>query len=692
MSRRRVVSFRRNLLSNILIMIILLSGALMVTTFVGAKQRATKLAQSLASQTLDSTEQQLRHFFGPIADELLVMRSRGAANLFNFDDPVALTRFFVPLIERHPAVSAAMIADQRGREFMLLRADSQWCTRLVQRDAWGTRSRRLEWADPSDDPVETWQELDYDPRLRPWYQGAIAEHDRCADAPACDPHERVYWTAPYEFFTLKEPGITASIAFDTPDGLQRVIGFDLLLRDISAFTRQLVVGQRGKLFVLSDDRRIIGLPNDPRFETAEARREAILKRPVELGMPVVIDAARVLAASGGSTSQAGAVFDDLLDKPFPFASRGEAWWGVIRPFQLASKRQLWMAAVVPQVDLVGDVRRVRITILLATLGVLAVAIAQAIRVSRRYSQPVEALVRQSERIARGDLDRPEPIASPIAEMRHLAETQERMRVALQSLLKLERDLQLAALIQRSTFPEHLPSLPGLQIDAYSQPAEETGGDTYDVIGCERPEAGPIIVSVEQADRAVLLMADATGHGIGPALSVTQVRAMLRMAVRSGVDLATIAFHINEQLCDDLPTGRFITAWLAVMDAADRTLTSFSAGQGPLLYYSAEKNAFDVWQADTLPFGIMQGWDVSLRDPLRLRSGDMFAVLSDGLFEATNPESEQFGLDRVTQVLSLHRQAAPTQILHALRAAVAEFARGVPTADDQTAMIVKCVEG
>jgi sigma-B regulation protein RsbU (phosphoserine phosphatase) len=168
--------------------------------------------------------------------------------------------------------------------------------------------------------------------------------------------------------------------------------------------------------------------------------------------------------------------------------------------------------------------------------------------------------------------------------------------------------------------------------------------------------------------------------------------MLRMAVRSGVDLATIAFHINEQLCDDLPRGRFITAWLAVIDADNRTLTSFSAGQGPLLYYSAEKNAFDVWQADTLPFGIMQGWDVSLRDPLRLHSGDMFAVLSDGIFEATNPESEQFGLDRVTQVLSLHRQAAPTQIVQALRAAVAEFARGVPTADDQTAIIIKCVQG
>ena len=106
------------------------------------------------------------------------------------------------------------------------------------------------------------------------------------------------------------------------------------------------------------------------------------------------------------------------------------------------------------------------------------------------------------------------------------------RKARESLLKFECDLQVARRIQQSAYSQRLPAISGFEVDAWSEPAEETGGDTYDVIGLERdPDSGMIHLSTDDVERAVLLLADATGHGIGPALSVTQVRAMLRMAVR-----------------------------------------------------------------------------------------------------------------------------------------------------------------
>jgi DNA-binding response OmpR family regulator len=121
------------------------------------------------------------------------------------------------------------------------------------------------------------------------------------------------------------------------------------------------------------------------------------------------------------------------------------------------------------------------------------------------------------------------------------------RRARESLLRIERDLQVARRIQRSTFPRVLPALHGFEIDAWSEPAEETAGDTYDVIGFRgNGREGPVSFSTDDADRAILLLADATGHGIGPALSVTQVRAMLRMAVRMQTDLPKIALHMNER--------------------------------------------------------------------------------------------------------------------------------------------------
>src|SRR5262249_21325801 len=148
--------------------------------------------------------------------------------------------------------------------------------------------------------------------------------------------------------------------------------------------------------------------------------------------------------------------------------------------------------------------------------------------ARRYSRPIGALVKESERISRGNLEPGPAVRSSIREVHQLADAHDRMRRSLTTLLKLEGDLQVARRIQQDTLPEQIPSLAGFDIDAWNEPADETGGDTYDVIGYRRGETGLALTSAG-AERAVLLLADASGHGIGPALSVTQVRAMLRMA-------------------------------------------------------------------------------------------------------------------------------------------------------------------
>jgi phosphoserine phosphatase len=266
------------------------------------------------------------------------------------------------------------------------------------------------------------------------------------------------------------------------------------------------------------------------------------------------------------------------------------------------------------------------------------------------------------------------------------------RAARESLLRIERDLQVARRIQRNTFPRVLPALHGFEIDAWSEPAEETGGDTYDVIGFRGTDRdGPVQFSTDDADRAIVLLADATGHGIGPALSVTQVRAMLRMAVRMQTELSKIALHLNEQLCADLPGGRFVTAWLGELNAADSSLVSFSAGQAPILHYQAATDRHHILPADTLPLGIVDSLDATLGEPIALGPGDIVAVISDGMLEAANPSGEQFGPDRAMEAIAAHRGERPIRIRAALRRAVAAFTGGAPAADDRTAIIIKCLE-
>lgn len=251
--------------------------------------------------------------------------------------------------------------------------------------------------------------------------------------------------------------------------------------------------------------------------------------------------------------------------------------------------------------------------------------------------------------------------------------------------KLERDLKLAREIQQSSFPSELPRLERFDIEAWSEPAEQTGGDTYDVVSFETDGAE---TGADPADRAVLLLADATGHGVGPAISVTQVRSMLRMAVRLNARLGDIAAHMNRQLCHDLPPGRFITTWLGELDSRRSTLTSFSAGQGPILHYHAATGAFTEVEVDAVPLGILADMPVEVSNVCALEPGDVFAVISDGIFEALDPASRQFGTERVMSVIGRSADESAAGILTALRDAVDDFCSGRPADDDRTVIIMR----
>jgi phosphoserine phosphatase len=144
---------------------------------------------------------------------------------------------------------------------------------------------------------------------------------------------------------------------------------------------------------------------------------------------------------------------------------------------------------------------------------------------------------------------------------------QRMRL-LEDLLakqRMERELEVARDIQTRVLPKSMPALPGYEVAGWSRAADQTGGDIFDVIAKD--------------GSVMLLLGDATGHGIGPALSVTQVRAMLRMAVRLGAGLDDAFRHINDQLADDLSSNRFVTAFLGVLDTATHRLTYHAGGQG-----------------------------------------------------------------------------------------------------------------
>jgi phosphoserine phosphatase len=185
------------------------------------------------------------------------------------------------------------------------------------------------------------------------------------------------------------------------------------------------------------------------------------------------------------------------------------------------------------------------------------------------------------------------------------------------------------------------------------------------------------------------MADETGHGIGPALSVTQLRSMTRMAVRLRSELPAILQVANRELCADLPPGRFITAWAGELDDERRELKSLSAGQAPLLRFHAERDEFEVHDASTVPLGVLEEIDPGPTPCFAMKPGDFFAVISDGIFEATNKEGDAFGVQRVQQCLRQSRLRGAEAMIDAIRQSLHDYTNAAELTDDRTAIIVLC---
>jgi serine phosphatase RsbU (regulator of sigma subunit) len=665
------------LLRNLLLVIVVVGGGIIAVSVYAARHLLESFAREVIGHNLTVTEVELQRFFGPVEAALRTASDWGDEGLLDDDRPEKLNPLFQPLLRQFPQISTVVIADDSGREYMLMRTAGGWENRETRVSEWKSRTRWHLWGADSAKPKVIWKDQDYDPRRRPWFRGTVhAQMNLTRGAePLAGP--RIHWTKPYTFYTTQAPGITVALPFGDGKKRQRIIAFDISLEDISRFTSNLQVSGGGGVAVFTSNDRVIGVPRHPRFSTPEAQREALLKRAVDFGWVLSDDAHNALASRNSA------------ERAVRFSDEGKIYWGQRRLFALGPARALWIVVLVPEAGILGTLVQLRTWAGAIVIFVLLIAFVRVFVLSARYSEPIEALARDTARISQGDLTGSVGIDSDVTEIRELADAHERMRQRLQSLVRMEDDLQVARRIQQSALPERIPYLVGFDVDAFSDSADETGGDTYDVIGYRVDDNGrTIALSVDNADRALLLLADATGHGIGPALSAAQIRAMLRMAVRNGASLERIVHDVNQQLCDDLFGGRFITAWLAIVDTKNGSLTNFSAGQAPLLYFHADGQRTEVLQADAPPFGILRELAVPTNSPRTMHPGDVFAVLSDGIFETTNDSGEQFGIQRAVDVLLAHHEGTAGLMVTRLRQALAQFSRGIKSRDDRTAIIVK----
>lgn len=240
--------------------------------------------------------------------------------------------------------------------------------------------------------------------------------------------------------------------------------------------------------------------------------------------------------------------------------------------------------------------------------------------------------------------------------------------------KMRQELETARVVQMSTLPATMPLVSGYDIYGTFKPAELTGGDTFD------------LSVLDQGLLAVL--ADATGHGIAPALSVTQMHAMLRMAFRLGADLETAFMQVNNQLADILADDRFITAFVGLLDPSTHQVRFHSGGQGPILHFQAANGTCATHKPTSFPLGAMRLSSLPAAAILDLRPGDILLLLSDGIYEYRSAQSEDFGQGRVEAIVRDHHRKPAAELAGILLGSVQRFAGGARQEDDMTVVLVK----
>jgi phosphoserine phosphatase len=272
-------------------------------------------------------------------------------------------------------------------------------------------------------------------------------------------------------------------------------------------------------------------------------------------------------------------------------------------------------------------------------------------------------------------DEDERIALALAAQCAVALQRVRMTEELLVKEKIQRELAVAREVQVGFLPSRMPELAGYDLAGTSVPADETGGDTYDV------------VSIDE-ERVTLLLGDATGHGIGPALSATQVRAMLRIALRLGAGVDDTVANINDQLEQDLAFNRFVTAFLGTLDARTHRVTYQSAGQAPLMHYHAAKDEFEWLSSTTLPLGLMAPVALKPAATLDLAPGDVLGLITDGVFECEDAEGRPFGEGGVERLVREHQERPMTELAEVLFETVTRHGGDAPQADDITIVLVR----
>jgi sigma-B regulation protein RsbU (phosphoserine phosphatase) len=250
-----------------------------------------------------------------------------------------------------------------------------------------------------------------------------------------------------------------------------------------------------------------------------------------------------------------------------------------------------------------------------------------------------------------------------------------MRRTEQSLERSKSELRIASDIQRSFLPEKIPSIPGFDLAATFIPAMEVGGDFYDFI----PGDGKL----------GMVIADVSGKSVPAALFMALSRTIVRINATHHEKGTDVLEDANDMICADSKEGMFVTLFYGVLDDNSRSLIYANAGHPPPLLMRRSRNNFERLEVTGIALGAMGGAKYEERR-VELSSGDVLVLYTDGVNEAENSNSEQYGIERLRSKICESCHLSAQGILDNILEDISHFCEGQAQFDDITMVVAKAM--
>ncbi len=239
--------------------------------------------------------------------------------------------------------------------------------------------------------------------------------------------------------------------------------------------------------------------------------------------------------------------------------------------------------------------------------------------------------------------------------------------------RMEHELELAIEIQQQFQPSTPPVMDDYEFQGISFSCYEIGGDYYDFI--------------EQSDGKMLIaLGDVSGKGTAAALLMSSVHASIHAQVSAKTPLRETITAVNQYLAENTPANRFVTMFAAELDPQTGTIKYINAGHNPPLVGRAD-GSVEQLESGGFPLGIlpMAQYDVG---ETRLAPGEALVIYSDGVSEANNAAEDEFGMERLTEVVRRNVSASAAGMRDKVESALSAFTKTAPANDDITLVIVK----